>query len=384
VNDIQNDTMDGTADDGVVIARLRSALDEVAAGGPCAARDPDAFGKRPDGTAASVISLRPSMADRRRERSVVAVAASIAVLVGLGGWALAQRGSPEATGQLTTVATASTSDEPEEGLASRPPGHDGPWYELRLADALPGGVVSRGTDNESSSFTQQWLVSAPNGDPGTFGVLSILVRYDASGVEGTDDPGLFRQIEATQGTAWLRNEPGDPTRADPVMVWERDDGTVWWVRQAGLIDPADSGGTALVDAVFAVEQGTFNDLLNNPDPRSEWIGTAPSNLRIEHEQNYAVGGTDAAVVLGVSNALPLERMDGTSDITGATVADNRAWRSTQADGATIVVWPIDGAWWGTLRISPLLEDRVDEVLASVVPASTDMAQPEGPRATTAP
>ena len=377
-----NDTMDNTTGDDAVIARLRSALDEVAASGGATSPGADELGERSDGSEAPVIALRTTAAERRPGRAWLGVAAATAVLVGAGGWALTQRSTPTATGQSTTVAPMSTAID--AGSATRPEGHTGPWYELRLADAVPGSIESGGSDNSTSGFTQQWMIGSPDGVPGSFGVLSILVRYDELGVEATADAGRFRQIAAPQGTAWLQNDPLDPASGSPLMVWKRDDGTVWWVQQANLVDPADADGTAFADYVFAVEQGTFNDLLNNPDTRSEWIGTAPTNLRVEHMQTYAVGGVDTAAVLGVSTSLPLERLIGITDITEVTVAGSRAWRGTQADGEVTVVWPIDGEWWGLLRISPELTDRIDEVLATVTPAAANMPGPEPAKTTLVP
>ena len=155
--------------------------------------------------------------------------------------------------------------------------------------------------------------------------------------------------------------------------------------QAGLIGATDADGSAFADYVFQVQRGTFNDLLNNPDERAEWVGASPTDEVIEYKQDYAVGGVDTAIVLGVGSTSPLNHLSEATGITDTFVARNRAWRGTQADGETTVVWVIDGAtipatsatprqWWGILRISPVLGDRVDEVLAAVTLATP----PSGP------
>jgi hypothetical protein len=43
------------------------------------------------------------------------------------------------------------------------------------------------------------------------------------------------RIAAPQGTAWLLTDPCCPTSGSPSLVWQRTDGTAWFVTQAGLI-----------------------------------------------------------------------------------------------------------------------------------------------------
>ena len=87
-----NDMLTDTMSDDAVIARLRSALDEVAAtGGPITA---DA----PDESDASVVPLRTASPGRRPARTWIGVAAATVVLMGGAGWARSQRTAPAATG----------------------------------------------------------------------------------------------------------------------------------------------------------------------------------------------------------------------------------------------------------------------------------------------
>jgi hypothetical protein len=367
-----NDMLTDTMSDDAVIARLRSALDEVATtGGPITAETPDGFD-------ASVLPLRTASAGRRPARTWIGVAAATVVLMGGAGWALSQRTSPTATGADTTLdSTPSVTDPTATPL---PDTGDAPWYTVGLADAVPGGISTATSDDPSGGFTQSWVINGPNGDTTSLGLLIIDVSYTDVGLP--PDQSIYTETDAPQGTAWLLTDPGSPTSGSPSLVWQRTDGTAWSVTQAGLIGPADADGSAFADYVFQVQRGTFNDLLSNPDERAEWVGASPTNQRIDYTQSYAVGGVDTAIVLGVGNTSPLNALATATGITDTSVAGNRAWRGTQADGETTVVWGIDSStipatssaaaqqWWGILRISPVLGDRVDEVLASVARAAS--------------
>jgi len=360
--------------DDAVIARLRSALDEVATtGGPITA---DA----PDESDASVVPLRTASPGRRPARTWIGIAAATVVLMGGAGWALSQRTSPAATGTATTLDSTPSVTDP--AVNPVPDTGDAPWYTVGLADAVPGGISTASSDDPSGGFTQSWVINGPNGDTTALGLLIIDVRYDEFGLPPDSN---YTEIAAPQGTAWLLTDPGSPTSGSPSLVWQRTDGTAWFVTQAGLIGSADADGSAFAEYVFQVQRGTFNDLLYNPDERAEWVGTSPTNQRTDYTQSYAVGGVDTAIVLGVGNTSPLNALATATGIADTSVAGNRAWRGTQADGETTVVWVIDGStipatsatpqqWWGILRISPVLGDRVDEVLASVTMATP----PSGP------
>jgi hypothetical protein len=374
-----NDMLTDTMSDDDVIARLRSALDEVAAtGGPITADTPDAFD-------ASVVSLRTASPGRRPARTWIGVAAATAVLMGGAGWALSQRTSPAATGTDTTLESKPSVTDP--AVTPVPDTGDAPWYTVGLADAVPGGISTASSDDPSGGFTQSWVIAGPNGDTTSLGLLIIDVSYTDVGLP--PDQSRYTEIAAPQGTAWLLTDPGSPTSGSPSLVWQRTDGTAWFVTQAGLIGPADADGSAFAEYVFQVQRGTFNDLLNNPDERAEWVGSSPTNQRTDYTQSYAVGGVDTAIVLGVGNTSPLNALATATGIADTSVAGNRAWRGTQADGETTVVWGIDGStipatsatpqqWWGVLRISPVLGDRVDEVLASVTMAtpSSSLSTPD--------
>ena len=370
-----NDMLTDTMSDDAVIARLRSALDEVATtGGPITAETPDGFD-------ASVLPLRTASAGRRPARTWIGVAAATVVLMGGAGWALSQRTSPTATGADTTLDSTPSVTDPT--ATPVPDTGDAPWYTVGLADAVPGDISTASSDDPSGGFTQSWVINGPNGDTTSLGLLIIDVSYTDVGLP--PDQSIYTEIAAPQGTAWLLTDPGSPTSGSPSLVWQRTDGTAWSVTQAGLIGPADADGSAFADYVFQVQRGTFNDLLSNPDERAEWVGASPTNQRIDYTQSYAVGGVDTAIVLRVGNTSPLNALATATGIADTSVAGNRAWRGTQADGETTVVWVVDGStipatsatpqqWWGILRISPVLGDRVDEVLASVTMATP----PSGP------
>lgn len=366
-----NDPTNRTLGDDDVIARLCSALDEVAAtDARPAAADPRPTGHH-DVVDAPVIDLRTAATGRRSARAWLGVAAATAVLVGAGGWALTQRSGPSATGESTTV------------VATTIPGVTGsatlPWFELGLPDAVPGEVSETSTDPDGSGFTQSWVVRGLGDDASSLGVLNIDVRFDAAGLP--PDPAAFTERSAPQGTAWLNDDPTGS--GSPALVWRRDDGTVWYVEQAGLLDPAEGGGPAFAEYVFRIQRGTFNDLLANPDEQAEWVRSTPANGRVTRTQVFAVGA-DAPVVLGVSSAPLLGTLVGTTGITEISVAGNRAWKGTRPDGTVTVVWLVDPEWWGILRISSLLADRVDEIVEAVTPVAADVGEPASVQSTTIP
>jgi hypothetical protein len=362
MNDMTNDTMS----DDTVIARLRSALDEVAAtGGPITA---DA----PDESDASVVTLRTSVPGRRPARTWLGVAAATVVLLGGAGWALSQRTSPTATG-TTTTDTAVTIDTGAT-VAGEPAGPDGsyPWYELNLPDATAHGItkydVRSGPDTDG--FTQVWSVTGPGGDAQRRGVLSIDVLYNQANLPPVGMEFYTEVIAAPQGTAWLlidRAASIDPGMAQ--LVWQRDDGSVWWVTSGGLFDPASGGFDAFAEYVFRIEKGTFNDLLSNPDTQAEWVGATPS-FDEGYSQPFTVGETSDPIVLGVSKKAQFVRLAGSTDISEVSVAGSRAWRGTEPDGSITAVWPIDGEWWGSLDIGPVFAERADEIFASLTPMDT--------------
>ncbi len=362
-----NGMMNDTTGDDAVIARLRSALDEVAAGVDTSAADPDTLGQLAGSSAAPVIALRSGAADRRPGRAWLGVAAATAVLVGAGGWALTQRSTPAATGESTTIAPTPTPSLP--GTTNLP------WFELGLPDAVAGDEETVTTDPQANGFTQSWVVRGRNGDPSSLGVLSIDVRYDQNDLGVTGDASAFTPIDAPSGTAWLHNDPSGASSGGLALVWQRGDGTVWWVTQAGLLDPAGSDAGSFAEYVFQVQRGTFNDLLNNPDEQAEWMGTAPANGIVTRTQNYAVGDDAAGVVLGVASTMLLPALDGTTGITEVAVAGNSAWMGTRPDGQVTVVWLIGPDAWGLLRISPQLADRVDEIIEAVTPVAANVGEP---------
>lgn len=383
-----NDMMNDTTGDDAVIARLRSALDEVATTGAPITADTDTAdtGTADTGTSgpgAPVIPLRTASPGRRPARTWIGVAAATVVLMGGAGWVLSQRTSPAATGADTTLESTPSLTDPTATPVTGT--GDAPWYTVGLPDAVPGGISTSTVGNDAGGFRQSWIISGPNGDTSALGMLIIDVRYDELGSLPSDDN--YTEIDAPQGTAWLLTDPGSLTSDSPELIWQRDDGTRWMVTQAGLIGAADADGSAFAEYVFQVQRGTFNDLLNNPDERAEWVGASPTGEVTEYKQNYAVGGSDKAIVLEVANYSTLSSLSEATGITETSVAGNRAWRGTQANGETTVVWGIDGStipatssaaaqqWWGLLRISPALGDRVDEVLESVTPVAAKVGEP---------
>jgi len=355
MNDMLND------DD--IIARLRSALDEVAATGTADGGNDAATGDSFDGI---VVPIRDAGLERRSRRTWLSVAAASAVLLGAGGWALSLRSSAPTGVQATTPSLETTTPGDVTSTASTyDPSY--PWFELRLPDAEADGIVTDSTSGPSDTGTQVWLVTKPGGGGRNRGLLSVEVHYNRLDLL-PDMTGYTEVSGAPQGTAWLRNDLSAGA-AGPQLVWQRDD-AVWWVTEVGLIDPAAGGGAAFANSVFLIEKGTFNDLLNNPDPQSEWWGSLSSNTRTTHTEAYTIGGTPRGAVLSVTNTAVLNTLAGFTDFTEVGVAGSRGLLGTLPDGTSAVVWPAAPTWWATLRINPALASRTSEILAAVTAANS--------------
>jgi len=355
MNDMLND------DD--IIARLRSALDEVAATGTADGGNDAATGDSDD---IAVVPIRTTGPVRRSRRTWLSVAAASAVLLGAGGWALSLRSSAPTGVQATTPSLETTTPGDVTSTASTyDPSY--PWFELRLPDAEAGGIVTDSTSGPSDTGTQVWLVTKPGGGGRNRGLLSVEVHYNRLDLL-PDMTGYTEVSGAPQGTAWLRNDLSAGA-AGPQLVWQRDD-AVWWVTEVGLIDPAAGGGAAFANSVFRIEKGTFNDLLNNPDPQSEWWGSLSSNTRTTHTEAYTIGGTPRGAVLSVTNTAVLNTLAGFTDFTEVGVAGSRGFLGTLPDGTSAAVWPAAPTWWATLRINPALASRTSEILAAVTSANS--------------
>lgn len=55
------------------------------------------------------------------------------------------------------------------------------------------------------------------------------------------------------------------------------------------------------------------------------------------------------------------------------VAGTDGWEATETDGSVTVIWPTDGDYWASLHIDPQLADRADALIAGVVQVSEEAA-----------
>lgn len=355
--------------DDVVIARLRSALDEVAASAsPEGARDRDA----------PVVHLGAARSDRRPTRVWLAVAAASVVLVGAGAWVLGQRTSPPTAGGPTTEpGTDTTASGPATGGA--------PVYEIRLADAVRGDSSADATDDGGGAgFTQTWWIDGsdtarPRG-PGF-----LIVHVSDEQLDLPPDPAASSEVAgAPEGRAWFLGDVTSTGADDTLqLVWQRADGTVWQATQVGLVaGSSPESAAAFADEVFGLQTTTFNDLLTNPAPDAEWLGVGAAGTSLTSTDEYGVGG-EATVTLTISNHPTIPALIGLLALTpDRSVAGHRAWSGLMPDGSTEVAWQDEGGWWGVLTIDASLLSRVDEIIAAVTPIGSDTTPTTTAQATT--
>jgi hypothetical protein len=373
-----NDMLTDTMSDDAVIARLRSALDEVATtGGPITADAPDEFD-------ASVVPLRTASPGRRPTRTWLGVAAASVVLLGAAGFALTQRTSPASSGEATTAPTDPTSTLSASTVADPTAANGtGPTYEVRLDDAGLSEITTNTTD-DPGGFTQTWWVNDPgDSSQDRRGFLVVRVTYEQ--LDLPPDPAASTLVEgAPQGTAWFLGN-ADSTSADTTLqlVWQRTDGTVWQASQVGLADAAAGGPTAFANEVFQLQTSTFNDLLTSTDPFDEWLGVA-AGPQVETSQKYTIGG-DTNLALSVINQPTASALIGSLAYSEITVAGSRGWRAFMPDGEIRVAWVAENGWWGLMRIGPALATRADEIIGAVTLVDNGTTTPtDAPTNPTAP
>jgi sortase (surface protein transpeptidase) len=292
------------AHDPHVIARLRAALDEVAAAPTVAIARPP----------------RPAMSARRW----TAVAASV-VLVAGAITAIAVNQS-----HRHSVSPAGASDSTAPPNSSSTTSATLPYF-LAAADLAPGPV---GADECCLSSGESVIAWAFAGDPSQ-GLLIAHGGYPQAGVPATSTPSATDV--AVDGTALIIDSYG-------LTAEERDALAAQIVPGSGLpwILPADGW---------------------------EWMGMETGADRaLWYHQTF--GGTvllDAHIGAGI-----LLELTTATDVRSVQVAGEPGWVATygaDAGSATRVFWrnPADGTWM-RMTIPAAMADRVDGLIAAVVPA----------------
>ena len=297
----------------LVIARLRSALDEVTAAS--------------DGLV-TLEARRPKVSAGRW----MAAAASAVLIVGAVAAIAVNRGNaPEVATTPTDVATTAATVP----VLIR---SESPWFRLVAADLVPGERTNVQCCVEVQAVAMAWSngekyltltafskVTTPAVDP-----------VDGSTVLETDSEFLeFRSVGlSADGRATLAGQvvPGSGLPyVLPVDGWE----------MVAFGQSSDDGG--LVQ--------TYTPLNNDP------ISSYTSFIEMR------VGGYrgELSVLAMFPESQPV------------TVAGYDGWKVTESDGVVSVFWEADNGYWATLRIDAQLADRADALIAGVIQVSESEA-----------
>jgi sortase (surface protein transpeptidase) len=308
-----NEHTDTTLDDGAVIARLRSALDEV--------------------TAAPVAARPVAAADDRRSIGAgrwLAIAAAI-VLVGGGITAIVVNRNHHAAAPADTAPTVPT--EPTEPTLIRTVV---PWFVLNSQDLQRGEEVFEQCCDPNANLVMAWR----HGDQ----YLTLTESRDDAAAP--DDTG--RLVVPIDGGVLLFDSVG-------LTDDERDQLARSVVPGSGVQYVLPMEGWGMVGFGYADSGSLRSQLytaLNQP-PESSLLPTA-------------------TITVGEYRG-ELEMVASFSLVEPTTVAGYDGWKLTNRDGSVTVVWTTDDGSWATLRIDAALAERADGLIAAVseVPQTDD-------------
>ena len=309
-----NELLDDRAADDAVIARLRSALDEVTAGA---------------GEVAGPPAPRTGLSAGRW----FAIAAATILVVGAATAVVINRSNaPETASSPTEAATtlpAPTTTVTEPTLIRVVT----PWYTLASQDLVPGEIETlpnQLTDETSSAW-------ALDGDPAN---------------------GLFI---LRSGPASPDMAPADTSLADYQMIGD----------QAVAVSSYGIDAQQQADLLAQVLPGSGLPWVL---PVDGWvllgIGTGGDDPTLAQAHSSDSGAVTIAVGPLANQFLTLATIGGIEPV---TVAGTAGWKATNADGV-YVLWPAgDSSQWASLAIPAAFTDRVDGLIAAV--AEVDPTQP---------
>ena len=320
-----NELLDDRAADDAVIARLRSALDEVTAGA---------------GEVAGPPAPRTGLSAGRW----FAIAAATILVVGAATAVVINRSNaPETASSPTEAATtlpAPTTTVTEPTLIRVVT----PWYTLASQDLVPGEIET--LPNQLTGETSSaWAL---DGDPAK---------------------GLFI---LRSGPASPDMAPADTSLADYQMIGD----------QAVAVSSYGIDAQQQADLLAQVLPGSGLPWVL---PVDGWvllgIGTGGDDPTLAQAHSSDSGAVTIAVGPLANQFLTLATIGGIEPV---TVAGTAGWKATNADGV-YVLWPAgDSSQWASLAIPAAFTDRVDGLIAAV--AEVDPTQPTvetGPAPSTA-
>ncbi len=412
-------------DDAAVIARLRSALDEVAATATTAATSAGtsigtdseatdrAAGAGNDAETTSRGRFDPTVrrlgaatpfsdsegTDRRRW---LVAAAAIAVLGGTTIWALtgrhpADQQEPAATApptvvvaspttELATMPTAGSFPEPAVSAvdlpitvlpitvpASQPTGAES-TSELPTTTTASTKLPPSWVEMSDASLTAGAITRQPTSDPTSL-VQSWTVTT-ASGGRAFLTVGVFHDLEQQLDGDFV-SEPVTTADGTAVLLTPNGlDGTpldhgyeLRWYRSDGEAWLFRSQGLTSDELVALALQAVPGSGLPIviPDPSAAFLTTG-ARTGGWIEQTYTGQGLDGPGTVRVrmiDDGTALDDIVGAATVVDVTIAGVPAWAAQLDNGSVEAVWDAGNGWWGSITVSSELARAADGIFASV-------------------
>jgi hypothetical protein len=338
-----------------VIDRLRSALDEVAAGADL----------HEDG----LIPLRTatSTAPRRWLGAVaaimlVAAGATVALVVRSADEPVGSDDVPTQSAAPTATEAAAVTEVPSTGAVdtvlstevSVSVASGVPWFSVSIGGLTSGDLVHRQLDDRVEQLTQSWV--AGNGE-----TRMLLRATIAQGLQpGVEGDYTVEDLNVDDGTAYFLqpNDNGAPMDFGFELRWFHADGTAWLFRSQGM-----SRDELVTAALGAVPGSGVPIVLADPAFSSVAIG-------IDQPESYTQALADpngqTQVQLSVMrDGEPFDNLVSAANVVDVTVAGAQAYSGQLANGSIVTVWDAGGGWWGQLYIGASLARAADGIIESV-------------------
>ena len=306
-------------DDDAVIARLRSALDEVSA---------DSHG---------LVAIE-SPRERVSAGRWLAVAAAAVLIVGaVTAIAVNRSNAPEVASVPTEVPTTAPDkivDTSEQVLIRTTT----PWFRLIAADLVPGERLREHCCSSVSDVNIAWS----NGDK--LLLLNAVSKDDVTGIGPLGDSTIVETDTDFLGFQSVGLSNDERTSLASQVV--------------------PGSGFPFVLPVDGWEMVAFGQSTN--DNGLVQLYTPATNDRLSSYMptvEMRVGGYlgDLSLLAAFPAAQPV------------TVAGYSGWRVTNRDGIVIAFWDVGDGNWGRLSIDPALADRADVLIAGVIQVSEEAA-----------